>query len=391
MKLQKKILLNTNDNLKFKYIEPDITSFNKTFGNSHTTKNSKKNSNLNIISLNSFTNPIKLKIKNSKDQIIYTKNKNSFNKNNANIRNNKTKNTSIKFITNNNDINKIIINSSYSNSLNRKEHNNNNSLNILGIGNIKERFYPNKEVSDKNKLNLKKKRDIKINSYSLKNHFSFFKNKKKIKENRNKTSNEKDDIGNNYLRTEYLTEENKENNNSNNVSNIFLKNSVDNKKLIHYIKKKNYDFYENEFNLENKENLTKDEISLLIKKYHLLLEENYLYKKKIIILQKENKKLKEENNINYRDNNQLREDNEILKKEIITLKNKINELIDNKNKIFKEKNDETHLTNLISCCNSINKVSNPTSESYIRKLEKKNEELTNIILDYQKMFKLSNK
>ena len=244
-----------------------------------------KNSNLN---LNFLTNPLKLKIQNNKDQIIYKRNKNSYTNKNTNIRNNKYNFKTIKIIKNN-DINKLLIN------------------------------------------------DFKTNSYSLKDHFSIFKNKKK---NRKKTLYENDDIiGNNYRETEYLAEENmtvdKEE---------FDKYTAGNKTLIRYIKKNNYDFYENEF---NKENLTKAEISLLIKKYNLLLEEKYLYKKKIIMLQKENKKLKEEKIYNYKDNNQLREGNEMLKKEIISLKSKINELIDGDNKKFKER-DETYLNDLNS-------------------------------------------
>ena len=400
MKLKKKLIINSNDNYIFKYFEPNITALNKTFETSLTTKHSKAKSRKNVVSLNSFTNAIKLKIKNNKNLIIYKKNKNSFNlKNNVNNKNNQNKFKTIKIITNNNDINKLLINSSYSHSLNKKEQYNNNSLNIMGLTNIKESFYPINEINEiheKNKLYFKKGSDIKKNSFSLKNHFSILKNKIKFKENRNKTLNilnEKDNMEQNYFENRNLTEENKENTKFHNLSNIFVNNNVDNKKLIRYIKKNNNEFYENEFNLENKDNLTKDEISLLIKKYNILLEEKHLYKKKIIILQKENKKLKEEKKLKNKDNNFIKEENEILKKQIIFLKNKINELIgnNNSNNIIKDKIDETHMSYLNSFCSSINRISNPTTEIYIKKLEKENEELSNRILNYKKMFKFSQK
>ena len=180
MKLKKKLIINSNDNYIFKYFEPNITALNKTFETSLTTKHSKAKSRKNVVSLNSFTNAIKLKIKNNKNLIIYKKNKNSFNlKNNVNNnKNNQNKFKTIKIITNNNDINKLLINSSYSHSLNKKEQYNNNSLNIMGLTNIKESFYPINEISEineKNKLNFKKGSDIKKNSFSLKNHFSILK------------------------------------------------------------------------------------------------------------------------------------------------------------------------------------------------------------------------
>ena len=187
MKLKKKLIINSNDNYIFKYFEPNITALNKTFETSLTTKHSKAKSRKNVVSLNSFTNAIKLKIKNNKNLIIYKKNKNSFNlKNNVNNKNNQNKFKTIKIITNNNDINKLLVNSSYSNSLNKKEQYNNNSLNIMGLTNIKETFYPINEINEKNKLNFKKGIDIKKNSFSLKNHFSILKNKIKFKENRTK-------------------------------------------------------------------------------------------------------------------------------------------------------------------------------------------------------------
>ena len=127
-----------------------------------------------------------------------------------------------------------------------------------------------------------------------------------------------------------------------------------------------------------------------------------MYRNKVNALQQENKKLKVEinkkNKKNYEIdemnniNKELRKENEILKNEILYLKNKMNEIIVNQNNIqIKDKIDEGP----ISCKHSFNKSLTgriiPTTEKYIKKLEKENEELSNKILKYKNMFKFSHK
>ena len=103
--------------------------------------------------------------------------------------------------------------------------------------------------------------------------------------------------------------------------------------------------------------------------------------KKLIAVQTENKKLKEEIQIK----NNVFNENEMLKKEIINLKNKVNELMNNKK--YKEKNDEVSMGILDSVCSSIPGKNLATIERYIIKLEKENEELSNKILRYKNMLK----
>ena len=410
MKLKKHQNINSNNNLNLKNIEPKFLSLNSTFINSHTVNNSQKNSIKKIISFSTLTNlnkfsknTINNKNKTNND-IIYRKNNNltAAEKQLQNISKNKFKKTKLLLNKNKNFNSKN--SSSYSHFLNKKDQYNNNSLNIIRFNNLKERFYP---IKEKNKLN--NIIDIKKNSYSLKNQYSFWNNKIKIQENNN-------DMLSKSGRCELidiesggrnLTEDNNEikKYNTNKISNIFLNNNnIKNHKKIKIIRKNNLNFYEdeNDYISENKDNLTKDEISLHIKKYNLLLEENQLYKKKFFLSLKENKKLKEIiknknkekiNEVNKLKliNKELKNENEYLKNEINDLKNKMNKILalNNKNKIqIKEKNDINSLNCANSFGNNIPGIIMPTTERYIKKLEKENEELSNRISKYNEFFQV---
>ena len=376
--------------------------------------NSQKNSIKKIISFTALTNLNKYSnntIKNiyRANDIIYKKNNNLTiaEKNDKNLNKNKFKKA--KLLSSKNKIINIKNNSSYSHFLNKKDQYNNKSLNIIRFNNLKEKFYSIKE-----KNNLKNIIDIKKNSYSMKNQYSFWNNKIKFKENKNDMLSksggcEMIDIEKD---SRNLTENNNEimKYNTNKINNIFLNNNnIKNHKKIKIIRKNNLNFYEDEseYISENKDNLTKDEISLHIKKYNLLLEENQLYKKKFFLVLKENKKLKEIiENKNKEENNEinkikllnkeLKNENEFLKKEIIDLKNKMNKILslNNKNNMqIKRKNDEMPSLNYANSFsnNHLPGINKPTTERYIKKLEKENEELSNRILKYNDLFQLSHK
>ena len=410
MKLKKHQNINSNNNLNLKNIEPKFLSLNSTFVNSHTVNNSQKNSIKKIISFSTLTNlnkfsknTINNKNKTNND-IIYRKNNNltAAEKQLQNISKNKFKKTKLLLNKNKNFNSKNSL--SYSHFLNKKDQYNNNSLNIIRFNNLKERFYP---IKEKNKLN--NIIDIKKNSYSLKNQYSFWNNKIKIHENNNDMLSKSG--GCELIDIESggrnLTEDNNEikKYNTNKISNIFLNNNnIKNHKKIKIIRKNNLNFYEdeNDYISENKDNLTKDEISLHIKKYNLLLEENQLYKKKFFLSLKENKKLKEIiknknkekiNEVNKLKliNKELKNENEYLKNEINDLKNKMNKILalNNKNKIqIKEKNDINSLNCANSFGNNIPGIIMPTTERYIKKLEKENEELSNRISKYNEFFQV---
>ena len=410
MKLKKHQNINSNNNLNLKNIEPKFLSLNSTFVNSHTVNNSQKNSIKKIISFSTLTNlnkfsknTINNKNKTNND-IIYRKNNNltAAEKQLQNISKNKFKKTKLLLNKNKNFNSKN--SSSYSHFLNKKDQYNNNSLNIIRLNNLKERFYL---IKEKNKLN--NIIDIKKNSYSLKNQYSFWNNKIKIHENNNDMLSKSG--GCELIDIESggrnLTEDNNEikKYNTNKISNIFLNNNnIKNHKKIKIIRKNNLNFYEdeNDYISENKDNLTKDEISLHIKKYNLLLEENQLYKKKFFLSLKENKKLKEIiknknkekiNEVNKLKliNKELKNENEYLKNEINDLKNKMNKILalNNKNKIqIKEKNDINSLNCANSFGNNIPGIIMPTTEKYIKKLEKENEELSNRISKYNEFFQV---
>ena len=410
MKLKKHQNINSNNNLNLKNIEPKFLSLNSTFVNSHTVNNSQKNSIKKIISFSTLTNlnkfsknTINNKNKTNND-IIYRKNNNltAAEKQLQNISKYKFKKTKLLLNKNKNFNSKN--SSSYSHFLNKKDQYNNNSLNIIRFNNLKERFYP---IKEKNKLN--NIIDIKKNSYSLKNQYSFWNNKIKIHENNNDMLSKSG--GCELIDIESggrnLTEDNNEikKYNTNKISNIFLNNNnIKNHKKIKIIRKNNLNFYEdeNDYISENKDNLTKDEISLHIKKYNLLLEENQLYKKKFFLSLKENKKLKEIiknknkekiNEVNKLKliNKELKNENEYLKNEINDLKNKMNKILalNNKNKIqIKEKNNINSLNCANSFGNNIPGIIMPTTERYIKKLEKENEELSNRISKYNEFFQV---
>ena len=384
MKSKKHQNINSNNNLNLKNIEPKFLSLNSTFVNSHTVNNSQKNSIKKIISFSTLTNLNKFSKNtiNNKNKtnnaIIYRKNNNltAAEKQLQNISKNKFKKTKLLLNKNKNFNSKN--SSSYSHFLNKKDQYNNNSLNIIRFNNLKERFYP---IKEKNKLN--NIIDIKKNSYSLKNQYSFWNNKIKIHENNNDMLSKSG--GCKLIDIESggrnLTEDNNEikKYNTNKISNIFLNNNnIKNHKKIKIIRKNNLNFYEdeNDYISENKDNLTKDEISLHIKKYNLLLEENQLYKKKFFLSLKENKKLKEIiknknkekiNEVNKLKliNKELKNENEYLKNEINDLKNKMNKILalNNKNKIqIKEKNDINSLNCANSFGNNIPGIIMPTTE-----------------------------
>ena len=413
MKLKKHQNLNSNNNMKLKNLEKKYASLNSTFihSNSNTVNNSQKNSIKKIISFNTSTNLNKysnntIKIKNNpnNNEIIYKNNNLTITDKNAqNISKNRFKKS--KLLSNNNKNYNIKNNSSFTHFLNKKDQYSNKSLNIIRFNNLKERFYPIKE-----KNNLNNIVDIKKNSYSLKNQYSYWNNKMKILDNKNDMLSKSGgcELINIESGNRNLTEDNNGimKYNTNKISNIFLNNNnIKNHKKIKIIRKNNLNFYEDEsdFISENKDNLTKDEISLHIKKYNLLLEENQLYKKKFFLVLKENKKLKEiiknknKENINEINkikliNKDLKNENELLKNEINDLKNKMNKILaqNNKNKIqIKEKSCEINSLNFAnSFCNHLNM---PTTERYIKKLEKENEELSNRISKYNDLFQLSNK
>jgi len=400
--------VNTNTNkIRFHFIDPEITYLNKTFESYQTTKNTQLNNKSNIISLASSVNLKKLKNKKI-NEILSKKNANSSfaEKNNntgtiiqnlskpkkmhvINNRNYKNKLKNMKILTNNTDINKLLINSSYSKSLTKKEQINNNSFKYIGISNLKDHFYPKIEKKKSNNLPKNKK-----NSISLKTKLSFLRNRIKLNDNKFSIHSTCDTRKHNFSEKKInlqLNDENKENdNNNNNLSNIYLKNNKSNE----YIKKKKFEFYETDYGTEKNGSLTYDELSLMKKKFNLLLEEKQFYMKKLITVEKENKKLKEE----IKQKNKVFNENELLKKEIINLKNRINEFLKNKNNFsnynntkLKEKNNENPLRFLDSLDSSNVGMSLPTTERYIIKLKKENEDLSNKIMRYKNMLKFKTK
>ena len=398
--------VNSNANkIRFHFIDPEITYLNKTFESYQTTKNTQLNNKNNIISLTSSVNLKKLKSKKI-NEILAKKNANSsFAEKNSNTgttqnlskpkkmhvvnnRNYKNKLKNMKILTNNTDINKLLINFSYSKSLTKKDQINNNSFKYMGISNLKDCFYPKIEKKKSNNLQKNKK-----NSIALKTKLSFLRNRIKLNDNKFSIHSTGDTRKQNFSekKINLVTDENKENDyNNNNLSNIYLKNN----KSIKYIKKKKFEFYETDYGIEKNGSLTFDELSLLKKKFNLLLEEKQFYMKKLIAVEKENKKLKEE----IKQKNKVFNENELLKKEIINLKNRINELLKNKNNIsnnsntkLKEINDENPLRFLVSFGSSNVGMSLPSTERYIIKLEKENEELSNKIMRYKNMLKFKTK
>ena len=339
MKSKKKQKIKFYNNFKLTLNEPNISLLNRTFEDSLTTKNSQTKVKKNFFSLAALKNQNKLKLNNSKN----IQNESIPNLNlpldEKSLKNrDKRKNQLIRIMKNNNDTNKLLINSFYSNSIKKKEHYNNNSFNFIRVKNIKEIFYPMKSTKEKNINSLKKIMDVKNNSLFLKKQISILKNKINYKGKSNESKNFEESANSNS----YLTENNKENIN-NNFNNIFLNNNSINKQ-IHYVNNNNNDIYIDidDYDLYNNK-MNNEEFNILVKKYNILLEEKKMYRNKVNALQQENKKMKVEinkkNKKNYEIeeinniNKELRKENEILKNEILYLKNKMNEIIVNQNNI----------------------------------------------------------
>ena len=400
MKFKKNQKIKSFNNFKLHFSDPNISLYNRIFEDSLTTKNSQTKLKKNIISLTTLNNQNKLKLNNSKN--IQNESISNHNLSLAEkiLKNrDKRKKKLIRIKPNNNEANKLLINSFYSNSIQKKEHcnSNNNSLNFVSVNNLKESFYQMKSTKEKNVNTLKNIIDVKNNPLSLKNQITSLKKKIKFKGKINENNN----FGKNANSNSYLVERNKENIN-NNFNNIFLNNNSINRQ-IHYVKNNSNDLYIDidDYDLyDNKNN--NEEFKILVKKYNILLEEKEMYRNKVITLQKENKKLKVEiNNQNKKKyeidevkniNKELRKENEILKNEILNLKNKMNEIIVKQNNILiKDKIDEGPINCINSFCTSFPGKIMPTTERYIKKLEKENEELSNKILKYKNMFKFSHK
>jgi hypothetical protein len=221
--------------------------------------------------------------------------------------------------------------------------------------------------------------------------------------NNSKMFNKTEDMKlNNYLNENVFT--NSIEVNKDNYNNIFICDSNKYNKLK-IIKSNNSKFHESQFNTHNSQNnetITKDEYSLLIKKINILLEEKKLYIKKFVILQKENQKLKEEiASKKYRKdeineikslNDELKKQNHHLKEEVNNLKSKINELLAiNKKNTFKEKLlEDIPMGYFESFLSTIGGLSLPSTERYIKKLEKENDELSSELSRYKQMILTKN-
>ena len=293
--------------------------------------------------------------------------------------------------------NKFLFNYSISHSLNKKELN--NSLNNLKKANMKKNIYSLKDKKSKNNLNaLSNIIKFKKISLPLKKRIlekNKFKNKAKISmiedikinnyynENTNSNSIEENDYN---FRSTFINDNNKYN----------KLNITDSNNLNHYAKKfKTY-------NSLTSETIIKEKYYLLKKKFNILLEENQIYKKKVLLLQKENKKLKEEisskkyneliskkSDINEikKYNDDLKKKNEYLKEEVKILKIKINELTAfNKRNILNENIlEEIPIEYLQSFLSFLGGLSLPSTERYIKKLEKENSDLSNELTKYKNL------
>jgi hypothetical protein len=253
-----------------------------------------------------------------------------------------------------------------------------NNLNTFSnIINYKKISIPlRKNILQKKKLSFKAKNynrteDMKINKYF----------------NENNLSNSVGENDYNFRYSTLISDSNKRN----------KFNNIDNKSLKHY---------ENQFKKYNSltnETITKDQFYTLKNNFNMLLEENQLYKKKVHLLQKENKKLKEEifsnkynelisqkSDINKikKLNAELEKQNKQLKKEVNNLKIKINELTEfNKRNSLNEKIlEEIPLEYFESFFSFLIGLSIPSTERYIKKLEKENNDLSNELTKYKNLF-----
>lgn len=366
-----------------------LASLNKTFENIHIEKNSKEKKKKNILSLKSYSHNNGLLFKKFNNTSFEEK-KLPLNKCHTlkkhitlkaiNIKNLNNKLKLLNISTKNKDNNKYLFNCSFSNSLNKNELN--NSLNYLGATNLKKNIYIFKDKKEKNNLNaLSNIINYKKNSIPFRNNLL---KKRKIEKTKNisKMFNMTEDMKlSSYLNENAFTNSNEENKNS--FNNTFISDSNKHNKFK-IIKSNNIKFYENHFNTNNSPNneiITKDEYSLLIKKINILLEEKKLYRKKIVILQKENQKLKEIKSLN----DELKKQNHHLKEEVSKLKSKINELIAiNQKNTFKEKLlEDIPLGYFESFLSTVGGLSLPSTERYIKKLEKENDELSNELSKYK--------
>ena len=366
-----------------------LASLNKTFENIHIEKNSKEKKKKNILSLKSYSHNNVLLFKKFNNASFEEK-KLPLNKCHTlkkhitlkaiNIKNLNNKLKLLNISTKNKDNNKYLFNCSFSNSLNKNELN--NSLNYLGATNLKKNIYIFKDKKEKNNLNaLSNIINYKKNSIPFRNNLL---KKRKIEKTKNisKMFNMTEDMKlSSYLNENAFTNSNEENKNS--FNNTFISDSNKHNKFK-IIKSNNIKFYENHFNTNNSPNneiITKDEYSLLIKKINILLEEKKLYRKKIVILQKENQKLKEIKSLN----DKLKKQNHHLKEEVSKLKSKINELIAiNQKNTFKEKLlEDIPLGYFESFLSTVGGLSLPSTERYIKKLEKENDELSNELSKYK--------
>ena len=164
MKFKQNQKIKSFNNFKLHFTEPNIPLFNRTFEDSLTTKNSQTKFKKNISSLTTFKNQKKLKLNNSKNIQNEPISNNNLSLAEKLLKNrDKRKNKLIRIMTNNNDTNKLLINSFYSNSIRKKDHfnSNNNSLNFISVNNLKESFYPMKSTKEKNVNILKNIIDMK--------------------------------------------------------------------------------------------------------------------------------------------------------------------------------------------------------------------------------------
>ena len=386
-----------------------FVSLNKTFENIQTEKNSKEKKGKKIMSLKSYSHNNGLLFKPFNSSSFEGK-KISLNKCHALKKhitlktiNKKILNYKLKLLnisTKNKDSNKFLFNCSFSHSLTKNELN--NSLNCLGATNLKKNIYIFKDKKRKNNINaLSNIINYKKNPFPFKINIAKKRKIEKSKNNSKMFSLNEDMKLNNYLNENVFTnsiEENKDN-----FNNTFICDS--NKYNKFNIIKHNTTFYENQFNTHNSQNnetITKDEYSLLIKKINILLEEKQIYKKKFVILQKENQKLKEEiASKKYRKdeineikslNDELKKQNLLLKEEVNNLKSKINELIAiNKKNTFKEKLlEDIPMGYFESFLSTVGGLSLPSTERYIKKLEKENDQLSNELSKYKHLFLTKN-
>lgn len=394
---------NKNNNLKNNNI---LASLNRTYENILTEKNSKEKNSKNIMSLKSYSHNNGLLFKkfnnSSYDEKKLPLNKCHTLKKHITLKaiNSKVFNYKLKLLnmsTKNKDSNKYLINCSYSHSLKKNELN--NSLNYLGATNLKKNIFIFKDKKGKNNLNaLSNIINLKKNSIPFKNDML---KKRKIQKMKNKSKmfnmtveDMKSSIYSNENAFTNSIEENKDNFNS-----TFITDN-NNKYNKFTLIQNNSKFNEN--HLLKYETITKDEYSLLIKKINILLEEKQIYKKKVVFLQKENQKLKEEvNSKKYRKdeineikslNDELKKQNHHLKEEVNNLKSKINELIAiNKKNTIKEKLlEDIPLGYFESFLSTVGGLSLPSTERYIKKLEKENDELSNELSKYKHFYLTKN-